>query len=112
MTEANKHMLAITDKQAVPWEQFMELIADRREMEFGSIEQKRCEKCSLQSGLENDVTAWTVIVSWSNSLILVLKEVGRSEWRLAYSGHSIAGLFRTLPDRSQLVFTLESDDIC
>jgi hypothetical protein len=80
MTEADKHMSALTDKQAVPREQFRELIAGRGEMEVGAIEQKRYEECSLLPGPTNDVIVAAVIVSWSGTLISVLNEFGRDDW--------------------------------
>jgi hypothetical protein len=41
MTEADKHTMALEDKQPVSWDQFRDMTVDRGEMEFGAIEQKR-----------------------------------------------------------------------
>jgi hypothetical protein len=52
MSEADEHMLNIECFQPVPWKHFGGLAAHRGE--FGIIEQRRFDECSVVPGPDND----------------------------------------------------------
>jgi hypothetical protein len=55
-------MLAVETHQAVPWEQFREMIIERGESRFAAVGQKRYEDCSVALEPGNDVIVAAVLV--------------------------------------------------
>lgn len=85
-TEANKFMFGINCKEAVPWDEFKDRIADRGDMKFSVLEQQRYEECSVTPVPDNDVIVAVVPVIWTDQLITKLKVAGKEDWSIAHFG--------------------------
>jgi hypothetical protein len=112
MTVADKHMLAANAHQEIPWEQFIDLIVERRESRFAAVEQKRYEEYSPVFGPGNDVIVAAVRIVWSETRITTLIVAGTVNWPIAHSGVALGALFKEAPAHSEVIVLLESDDVC
>jgi hypothetical protein len=75
-----------------------------------AIEQKRYEECSVAPGPRNDVMVGEILGVWTDSLIAVLKTVGKENWPIAHSARALNGLFRTVPKYAEMRILSESND--
>jgi hypothetical protein len=112
MTEGDKYMLAIDVHQAVPCEQFRNLIFESGETRFAAVEQKRYEERSAVPGPGNDVIVAAVLVVWSDTMITTLKGASKGDWQIAHSGVALGNLFKAIPAHSGLIVLLESEEVC
>jgi hypothetical protein len=111
MSEADKQMTRIEDKQPVPWELFCDQVRASHDLQFAILEQWRFEECPALPSPNNDVIIDSAEVVWSEHYIGVLKSCGKHDYPIAVTGAASEHVLRNLPGPSQVILMPETPEV-
>jgi hypothetical protein len=97
MAEADK-LMSHMGREPVQWGEFSARIGEHGEMDVGAAEMRFCEDCTVPPKPDNDGVVAVVLVSWTGSMVSVLKKIGMVDWPIRHSSFALDYLYRSVPE--------------
>jgi hypothetical protein len=96
MTEAEQKFLEVEGHEAVAWEHFGDMMAERGEHQVQAVEMRRDEPSSEGPSPNNDVVITTVLAASSDILVAALKTSTNQRWLVEAVVFAIGMFFKSI----------------